>query len=642
MHSKGRIFSLLFVFVLFLSQGVLAQDTLSSNIKMLLSEKPTSFKKIDSIVGKIKYDTLQMFSLIDLSKKEKYAQGEIFAYNMLGRVNRMAANYAKAISYHQKAYQKAEKVGDIHAEIYSLNMLGVVYRRMDAVKSALEYHNKALEIAQKVKQKDRDITKNIAISHNSIGNIYLLLQREDLAMGHFKKALEIEKGFKNKLGQAINFQNIGSILEQRGQLDKALEYYNKSLKVNKIIRSKVGKIICKTSISNVYLKKNQPEKALEIMQPNLALAVKLKDDYYLSDVYIHYGRILDALKEYNKAKEYINKGLVIAAEKNILSEKASAYQLLSTINEKQGHFNDALLFHKKFTEEKNKIFNKKNRQIVSDVVIKQLKLENNEKIKELDEQNQLVKEKLRFTEIYLYFIMALVILLIILGVIFSKQSKLNNQRKLMNIEQNLLRAQMNPHFIFNSLNSIKLYIIQNKQKEAAVYLSKFSKLIRAILNSTIEKETNLATEIDTLNLYVSIENSRFMDEINFEINIDEKLDLNSIKIPSLLTQPFIENALWHGLSPKKGLKELTINIFPKDKTHFTIEIIDNGIGRDRAMEIKKSRTFKRTSVGIHLSKERLKHFSKQFKNTYNIQFIDLKDENSNPIGTKVIINIPYK
>jgi tetratricopeptide (TPR) repeat protein len=470
----------------------------------------------------------------------------------------------------------------------------------------------------------------------------LLLQREDLAYIHFKKALEIEKGFNNKLGQAINFQNIGSILERRGELDQALEYYQKSLRVNKIIKSKVGKIICNTSISNVYLKKNQPDRALEIMQPIIKLAINLKDDYYLSDVYIHYGRIYNALKKYNEAEKYVNKGLEIASEKNILSEKAAAYKLLSAINEKQEQFNDALLFHKKFTDEKNKIFNKKNRQIVSDVVIKQLKLENNQKLKALDEQNQIVKAKLRFTKIYLYFIIAIVILLIILGVIYSKQSKLNNQRKLMNIEQNLLRAQMNPHFIFNSLNSIKLYIIQNRQKDAAIYLSKFSKLIRAILNSTIEKETSLDTEIDTINLYVSIENSRFMDEIEYEINVDESLDLQKIKIPSLLTQPFIENALWHGLSPKKGEKKLTINVFPKDKTHFTIEIVDNGIGRNRAMEIKKSRTFKRTSIGISLSKERLAYFSKQFKNTYDLKFVDLEDNEGNSKGTKVMINIPYK
>jgi tetratricopeptide (TPR) repeat protein len=641
MQHKYKIFLSLALLLLF-APATVAQDNLAENIQILLAQKPKEYIVIDSILRRQKYDTLQMQKLITLSQEADYPQGEIFAYNMLGRVNRMTANYARAITYHQKAYQKAFEIDDKHFEIYSLNMLGVVYRRMDAVKSALEYHYKALEIAQKFEKKDKDITKNIAISHNSIGNIYLLLQREDLAMKHFLKALDIEKGFNNRLGQAINYQNIGSILEQKGDLDKALEYYNKSLVVNNIISSKLGKIICETSISNIFLKKNQPEEALKIMQPIIDLAIKLNNDYYLSDVYIHYGRILKALKRYQEAKTYINKGLAIALDKNILSEKANAYELLSTINEKQGHFKEALQFHKKFTEEKNKIFNKKNRQIVSDLVIKQLKLENNEKIKELDEQNQIVKKKLRFTKIYLYFIIAFVVLLMILGFIFSKQSKLNNQRKIMNIEQNLLRAQMNPHFIFNSLNSIKLFIIQNRQKDAAIFLSKFSKLIRAILNSTIEKETSLDTEIDTISLYISIENSRFMDEIEYKINVDESLDLQKIKIPSLLTQPFIENALWHGLSPKKGEKKLTINIFPKDKTHFTIEIVDNGIGRKRAMEIKKSRTFKRTSIGIDLSKERLAYFSKQFKNTYDLKFIDLEDNEGNPKGTKVIINIPYK
>jgi len=143
-------------------------------------------------------------------------------------------------------------------------------------------------------------------------------------------------------------------------------------------------------------------------------------------------------------------------------------------------------------------------------------------------------------------------------------------------------------------------------------------------------------------MYVSIENTRFSNQIQFHINVSKKLDLNAIVIPPLVIQPFIENALWHGLSPKEGDKILKINIYPKDNVHFIIEIIDNGIGRKRAAEIKEARTFKRESVGIKLSEERLKHFSKTLKNTFKITFVDLYDENGKPTGTKVIIEIPYK
>jgi sensor histidine kinase YesM len=143
-------------------------------------------------------------------------------------------------------------------------------------------------------------------------------------------------------------------------------------------------------------------------------------------------------------------------------------------------------------------------------------------------------------------------------------------------------------------------------------------------------------------MYVSIENSRISNSIVFSLNVDDSLEINRIMIPSLLSQPFIENAIWHGLSPKRGVKELTINIYLKKKSHFAIEIIDNGIGRKRAMKIKESRTFKRTSIGIQLSKERLLDFSRNLKSTYNLQFVDLFDLQGKALGTKVIIEIPIK
>ena len=200
---------------------------------------------------------------------------------------------------------------------------------------------------------------------------------------------------------------------------------------------------------------------------------------------------------------------------------------------------------------------------------------------------------------------------------------------------------MNPHFIFNSLNSIKRYIIDNEKENAVFYLNKFSKLIRKILASTIEKESTLEEEIDTIKLYVNIENIRFNNTIKFELNIDESLNTTSIKIPSLITQPFIENAIWHGLSLKKDDKILTLNIIKLNENQLQIDIIDNGIGRQKSNEIKKKKLLKRNSVGISLSEERLEHFSKNYMNSSDIFFTDLYDKKT-PIGTKVTLLIPLK
>ncbi|WP_250629645.1 sensor histidine kinase [Aureibaculum algae] len=213
-------------------------------------------------------------------------------------------------------------------------------------------------------------------------------------------------------------------------------------------------------------------------------------------------------------------------------------------------------------------------------------------------------------------------------------------KELAELKITSLRSQMNPHFIFNSLNSIKLYIINNEKENAVYYLNKFSKLIRKILNASQEKEISLADEIETMQLYINIENIRFNNEIEFEVVIDQSLNLNTIKIPSLILQPFLENAIWHGLASIKEKKILKIKVNKDDEFHLSITITDNGIGRKKSAEINSRKIHKTTSVGIKLTEERLSNFAKEYQNDYSITFTDLTDGKKKPKGTKVEIKLP--
>jgi sensor histidine kinase YesM len=211
--------------------------------------------------------------------------------------------------------------------------------------------------------------------------------------------------------------------------------------------------------------------------------------------------------------------------------------------------------------------------------------------------------------------------------------KVKFDKELVELRLSSLQSQMNPHFIFNSLNAIKLYIINNEKENAVYYLNKFSKLIRKILDSTRKKEVTLAEEIETLRLYLNIENIRFNNEIDFEINIDKNVDLN-IKLPPLILQPFIENALWHGLATKKRNKKIEISIIRDQNNCLIISIKDNGIGRTKSQAIKKQKIHNKKSYGIALTKERLSNYFKGRK--YTLDFIDLYDDKK-PIGTEVLL-----
>ena len=208
------------------------------------------------------------------------------------------------------------------------------------------------------------------------------------------------------------------------------------------------------------------------------------------------------------------------------------------------------------------------------------------------------------------------------------------ENQLSNLKLDSLRSQMNPHFIFNALNSIKAYLIENNTEKAVYYLNKFSKLIRKILESSRSESIPLQEELDIIELYMSIENIRFEQKINFKIEVDEKINLSQIKIPGLVLQPFIENSLWHGLMLKEGSRDIEVKIY-SEKNIVKLAIIDNGIGRERAKANKEKKTFKKESLGLQFAKERIDYFNSRENTNYNFKIIDLYDDKKIAIGTKI-------
>ena len=204
----------------------------------------------------------------------------------------------------------------------------------------------------------------------------------------------------------------------------------------------------------------------------------------------------------------------------------------------------------------------------------------------------------------------------------------------------MLKSQMNPHFIFNALNSIKQYVIGNEIENAVYYINKFAKLIRKILDTSTKKDISLDEELETMTTYMTIENMRFSNEIDFKINIDADVDSKKIRVPSLILQPFIENSLWHGLSSKLNDKKIIIDVKNTIPDYVSILITDNGVGRKVSQERKLKETIKRRSVGIEITKDRLFSFAKRFNRSFELKIEDLYDEQNVASGTKIILNIP--
>ena len=221
-----------------------------------------------------------------------------------------------------------------------------------------------------------------------------------------------------------------------------------------------------------------------------------------------------------------------------------------------------------------------------------------------------------------------------------QQLELNFEQQLAEIQMMALRAQMNPHFIFNCLNSIQLYTTSNDAAKASDYLNRFSGLIRLVLENSRSERVTLANELEALRLYLEMEAMRFKDKLRFQIDLDTSLDTDLIEIPPLLLQPYVENAIWHGLmhKPEGGLVQVKVE--PLEEDCLRITITDDGIGRTRATELKSISASKHMSFGMKVPGERISLINRLYQTHTRVQVHDLTDASGNPAGTEVVLEIP--
>jgi len=203
-----------------------------------------------------------------------------------------------------------------------------------------------------------------------------------------------------------------------------------------------------------------------------------------------------------------------------------------------------------------------------------------------------------------------------------------------------LRAQMNPHFIFNCLNSINRYIVKSDQVTASLYLTKFAKLIRLILDNSNSKNVLLSNELDALKLYIEMEALRFDKKFTYEIVIDEGVSGDCIEVPPLIIQPYVENAIWHGLLHKQSGGHLRVGLLLVNNNLLQCTIEDDGIGRRKAKELKSKTAVSRKSLGMQLTENRISLLNKHAGQHAIIEIIDMEDSSGAAKGTKVILSIP--
>jgi len=603
-------------------------------------------------------------------------------FGLLGLCFEILGDYDSARSYYRQALTIGSKENDVNGMAVSNDNLGVVYRYLGEYDTAFSYHSKALDLFVSLKEK-----RGIALVYNNLGNLYYVKAEYNKAIYYFLKSLKIKEEGKDLKGSASTLNNIASVYYINGNYPKALEYYRKGLSVlarlgdttgQSVARGNMGLVFYDQSqydsalyyfnkalkgygyagnqpgiaailgnIGLVYYDQKEYPQALEYFQKALDAKRRIGDRQEIAISLNHLGSTYLKLKNFDMALKHADEAFAISRELHIRKEQYEAFDLLSSIYAGMGNFRKAYECLYQYSILKDSVFNEEKHAQITEM---REKYETGKKEQQISllSRDKAVKDLQISRQQNILFMAGLAFILVasVSALLFGryllkqKQSRLELERKNLEIEHRLLRSQMNPHFIFNSLNSIQSFITGKEIPEAEVYLAKFARLMRYILENSRKSFVFLEDEINTLTLYLELEKLRFENKFDFNIAVDPALDQETTEIPPLIVQPFVENSILHGIRMKKGKGLIGIDF--RMNTHVLLcEVTDDGIGREKARQMIQ-RSGEHQSMGIQLIRERLDIFNKELQTDCSFSIEDTIDVNGAVCGTKVLISLPVR
>jgi tetratricopeptide (TPR) repeat protein len=534
-----------------------------------------------------------------------------------------------------KAMEQAKSAGEENILARTMLFLGRYYLRTGFFKEGLDYYNNSIALAKKYRLKGI-----VPRGYEGQANIY--------------DAINDPKGYQQSMQNVIN-----TAIAENDTLSLERGYYL------------LGRSLTERNRNFRF--------ADSLLRRCFEVSLIKKDGYYLASSLAVMGWNFYLEKMYDSSLVYFNKSLKYSLHDMLYSTAANSYGNIGTIYRDLGNLDKSIFYYIKAIDQAKKIndwydlswvykdmsdmylrikdtskaFNSfvlhknfsdsllinKNTQGLTDA---RLRYETDSHNKEVE----LLSFRIKNQRLMIYGFSGIIVLTLAIGLLLFRGSKLKAKRrisemnrKISEITQANLRQQMNPHFIFNTLNSIQYYMYQHDKLATNNYLTKFSSLMRKVLENSQHTSITLHDELDALNLYLELECIRFKDKFDYKINIDEEIDTLLFKVPTMLIQPFVENSICHGLMPGEGKGFIKIDLkLEQDYISCTIE--DNGIGREAAQKRKAKSENNHNSLGTQIVTSRLDLVNALYGTSLKTIYTDLKNNNGESEGTRVEIHIP--
>jgi hypothetical protein len=515
---------------------------------------------------------------------------------------------------------------------------------------------------------------NLGILLSSSGNF------ESSTNAYFK-AIDLAKECNASRIEAVSLNDIGENFASLKDFNKCRKYVQQAIEINKDLKAWRGVAINYELLHRCDLGQNLYADAKMNLDMGMPYALHANENYILSQYYLGYGKLHAIYDRDDSASYYFNKAITTArqtgdlrnefwvylAESKYLKHisprekiamlskamkladqtrftegRAKAAEQLSALYDALNNKDSSLFFYRMYRSVSDSLFSENNQRNMivneSEWTVKKKELENTN----LKQLTTAQKQEIAFKNILLFlvgigFLMTLFVAFLLYKSFQAKKIKNDSlyKQKIAETEMQALQAQMNPHFFFNSLNSIENFIMQNEKKLASDYLNKFARFIRGILDSSSSDLIEIDKDIESLQLYIDLEQLRFNNKFTYCCNVDTQLLHGEYHVPALLVQPFLENAINHGIGPsdRPDLKICLQVKLNNNMIHYIIE--DNGIGRDQSRAYNQLNKPFHKSLGMKLTQERINIFNQDTGSSDNVKIIDLFDEEQRPIGTRI-------
>jgi two-component system, LytTR family, sensor kinase len=648
---------LIFCLIIVLGSKAFAQKHLADSL-LALAEKATGIQKAELINDAARYyleyspqKGLEFAEkALEIARDSKDTDQNYYALLTKANAYNGLGHYESAMATH---LYSLEKFGDLisPSKLAQLHdQLGSVYERLHEYEKAIDHLLECADILDRFDQDEMSFSmKQLKIS-NLINTSRLFKELENYAKArHYaERAMEISRATGDSSKMMMLYNSIGILFEIEKDFVTAIDHYNHAARLAKGLGYRRAYARISGNIGQLYFFLDDYQSAIDESFKALEIGREINDSFIISFVSGAIGRTYLKMKQPDNALEYITHSMKVAGENNYPKLLGNSYEFLADYYVLKGDYKKAYYAKNEYAVIKDSIYEAEHSSKIAELETRYQTEKKKRQIEVLTGDADIMELKIKRRNALAYSSVGIIAMLLIVGFLWigkmrQKQqlAKTKMEKKNLEIEQRLLRAQINPHFMFNALNSVQSYISANDNLKAMTYLAKFAQLMRNILENSMKPMITIEEEVNTLSLYMELEAMRFKDAFFFEINIDEKIIASKTYIPPMLIQPFVENSIKHGFSQYKGKGRLVVD-FCGINGVVSCRIEDNGIGRRQSMQRSAGKTSTHRSLGAQLTHDRLIAMRQEHKVNARFVIEDLMTSDGDACGTRVLIDMPYE